>query len=365
MNRQSCRSGKIDCVVYFMIDQNGIRLKNIYYMLSYAYQVLRQSCYQKMQTEKFEHIHDLLAAILGKGVAQQLKQGLYREYISKSDCLTVMRGKLNLTETMQNFMQHKQMLACEYDELSENNRLNQIVKTAIKVLIKQETVQKQWKAMLKKELLFFDQIDEIAPSAVDWERLYFQKNNQNYQMLMNLCNLILEGMIFTTEQGTVKMTSFLDEQRMSRLYEKFILGYYQVHHPKLQANAEQIRWDLENGRVDFLPVMQTDITLRQGEKVLIIDAKYYKEVMQTRFEGKKIRSEHLYQIFAYVKNLDREHTGKVGGMLLYAQTGETVQPEEYFSIGGNPIWVRTLNLNLPFLEISKQLERIVQEFFGE
>lgn len=161
------------------------------------------------------------------------------------------------------------------------------------------------------------------------------------------------------------MASFLDEQRMSRLYEKFILGYYQVHHPKLQANAEQIRWDLENGRVDFLPVMQTDITLRQGEKVLIIDAKYYKEVMQTRFEGKKIRSEHLYQIFAYVKNLDREHTGKVGGMLLYAQTGETVQPEEYFSIGGNPIWVRTLNLNLPFLEISKQLERIVQEFFGE
>ena len=50
-------------------------------------------------------------------------------------------------------------------------------------------------------------------------------------------------------------------------------------------------------------------------------------------------------------------------MLLYAQTEEIIQPEEHFSIGGNPIWVRTLNLNLPFYKISEQLERIVKEFF--
>lgn len=332
-------------------------------MLSYAYQVLRESHYREVQTEEFEHIHDLLAAILGKGVAQQLKQGLYREYMSKSDCLTVMRGKLNLTETMRNFMQHRQMLACEYDELSENNQFNQIIKTTMRVLVGQETVQKKQKAILKKELLFFDHVEEIVPSTIDWERLYFQRNNQNYRMLINLCNLILAGMLFTTEQGMVKMASFVDEQRMSRLYEKFILGYYQVHHAELKASAEQIMWDLEEGKVDFLPVMQTDITLRYGEKVLIIDAKYYREVMQTRFEVKKIRSEHLYQIFAYVKNLDRKHTGKVGGMILYAQTGEEVQPEECFSIGGNSIWVQTLNLNLPFQKITEQLEGIVKRFF--
>lgn len=346
-----------------MIDQNGIQLKNIYYMLSYAYQVLRQSNYQEMQTEEFDHIHDLFAAILGKGVAQQLKQGLYREYISKSASLTAMRGKLNLTETMQNFMQHRQVLSCEYDELSENNQLNQIVKTAMLFLVKQKTVQKKQKAILKKELLFFDHIDEMKPTIIDWERLYFRRNNQNYRMLMNLSHLILAGLLFTTQQGEIKLASFLDEQRMSRLYEKFILGYYQCHHTELKASAEQIMWDLEDGRVDFLPVMQTDITLRYKEKVLIIDAKYYKDVMQTRFETKKIRSEHLYQIFAYVKNLDRKQTGNVGGMLLYAQTEEIIQPEEHFSIGGNPIWVRTLNLNLPFYKISEQLERIVKEFF--
>lgn len=332
-------------------------------MLSYAYQILRQTNYKEIQTEEFEHIHDLLAAILGKGVAQQLKQGLYREYINQSENLTIMHGKLNMAETMRNYMQHRQVLFCEYDELSENNQLNQILKTAMILLLKQETVRREQKAILKKELLFFDHVDRIEPSEINWERLYFQRNNQNYRMLMNLCNLILDGLLFTTEQGKSKMASFLDEQRMSRLYEKFLLGYYRVHHPELEANAEQITWDLEDGRVDFLPVMQTDITLRRGEKTLIIDAKYYKDVMQTRFETQTIRSEHLYQIFAYVKNLDRRHTGNVGGMLLYARTDAALQPDHCFSIGGNLIQVRTLDLNLPFSEISGQLEGIVEEFF--
>ena len=47
-------------------------------MLTYAFQVLNQGNYSEIKGEEFEHIQDLFAAILAKGVAQQLKQGLYR-----------------------------------------------------------------------------------------------------------------------------------------------------------------------------------------------------------------------------------------------------------------------------------------------
>ena len=50
-------------------------------MLTYAFQSLRQSNYDLVAAEEFENIHDMFSAILGKGVASQLKQGLYREYI--------------------------------------------------------------------------------------------------------------------------------------------------------------------------------------------------------------------------------------------------------------------------------------------
>ena len=69
-------------------------------MLSYAFQVLKQSNYDEVASEKFDKIQDLFAAILSKGVAQQLKQGLYREYITKNETLSVMRGKLDMPETI-------------------------------------------------------------------------------------------------------------------------------------------------------------------------------------------------------------------------------------------------------------------------
>ena len=109
-------------------------------MLTYAFQSLRQSNYDKVAAEEFENIHDMFAAILGKGVASQLKQGLYREYILQEEELSVLRGKLNIQGTIRNKIQHKQKLSCEYDEPSENNLLNQILKTTMQILVRQKTV---------------------------------------------------------------------------------------------------------------------------------------------------------------------------------------------------------------------------------
>ena len=51
-----------------MTTDKGIFIQNIYYMLSYAYQVLQQQDYQCIASEKFEHIDDLFAAIDRKSV---------------------------------------------------------------------------------------------------------------------------------------------------------------------------------------------------------------------------------------------------------------------------------------------------------
>ena len=88
-------------------------------MLSYAFQVLKHSNYESVAAEEFGFIQDLFAAILAKGVAKQLKQGLYREYVTRHETLSVMRGKLDMPETIRNRIQRKQKLTCEFDEMSE------------------------------------------------------------------------------------------------------------------------------------------------------------------------------------------------------------------------------------------------------
>lgn len=74
----------------------------------------------------------MFSAILSKGMIQQAKQGLYREYINFHENLMTMKGKLDINGSIRNKINHVQRLACEYDNLSENNLFNQILKaTAI------------------------------------------------------------------------------------------------------------------------------------------------------------------------------------------------------------------------------------------
>ena len=349
-----------------MTEDKGILIKNIYYMLSYAFQVLRQANYDEIAAEDFDNIHDMFAAILGKGVAQQLKHGLYREYEEKTDDLTALRGKLDFQGTIKNKLMRKQVLSCEYDELSENNLLNQVLKTTMLLLIKQKGVKLENKSVLKKDLLLFDSVEYIEPTSIRWDRIRYQRNNQSYRMLLNICRLVIEGLLLSTEKGTVKMATFLDDQKMSHLYEKFILEYYRHHHPELRANPDQVKWNLDDDNDMWLPSMITDITLKSKDgRVLILDAKYYGEQMQSNYDVQTFKNNNLYQIFTYVKNWDKDQTGKVSGMLLYAKTGEEFQPSNQFLMGGNKIAVGSLNLNLPFAEIAAQLEKIVADYFPE
>lgn len=337
-------------------------------MLSYAFQILKQSNYDEVASEQFDKVQDLFAAILSKGVAQQLKQGLYREYITKHETLSIMRGKLDMQETIRNRIQRKQKLACEFDELSENNLFNQILKTTLHYLVRDDGVDSDRKVALKKLLVFFDRIDLLDPSGISWSRLHYQRNNRNYELLMNICYFVLDGMLQTTDKGEYKMMAFSDEH-MARLYERFILEYYRQHHTYLnEVNAAQVKWDLVGDNSDsmirFLPIMQTDIFLRMKEKILILDAKYYGRTLQHQYDKYTLHSGNIYQIFTYVKNQDKGNTGNVAGILLYAKTDEAITPDCMFNMGGNLIGAKTLDLNADFKAIAAQLDRIAEEFFG-
>ena len=85
-----------------MIKDKSIFIKNVYYMLSYAFQDLRPDREDDVAGEDFERIHDLFASILAKGIARQLKQGLYREYVNHVEDLSVLRGKVEMAGTIRN-----------------------------------------------------------------------------------------------------------------------------------------------------------------------------------------------------------------------------------------------------------------------
>ncbi len=341
-----------------------IKIQNIYYMLTYAFQVLKEQGYASCAIEEFENTADLLSAILVKGVTVQIKRGLNRAYTEKTESLSCLRGKINVTESIRQQTIIKQQLVCIYDEFSANSYMNHILKTTMELLLRYD-IPKVRKKELKKLLPYFKDIETIDVYNINW-KFRFHRNNQSYQMLMSVCYLIIKGLLQTTADGSVKLMQFLDEQRMCRLYEKFILEYYRKEHPEIKASASQISWQLDDEFSFMLPIMQTDIMLSKGNTILIIDAKYYTHTTQKQYSSNTLHSSNLYQIFTYVKNKDAEY-GEVphivSGMLLYAQTDETIQPNQTYHMSGNKISVRTLNLNCSFEEIANQLDDIVKEHF--
>ena len=92
---------------------------------------------------------------------------------------------------------------------------------------------------------------------------------------------------------------------------------------------------------------------------------FYVHTIQKYFDVQSIYSSNLYQIYGYMKNLDKDKTGNVAGMLLYAKTQEQITPNNKYSMGGNTIWVKTMDLNLLFIQITEQLEKIARDFLME
>lgn len=355
-----------------MTEDKEIVIKNVFYMLSYAYQVLKQSNYSKIEAENFDNINDLFSAILARGMIQQGKQGLYKEYSSFHDDLLTLKGKLDINGTIRNKISHKQGLACEYDNLTSNNLFNQIIKSTALFLIKQGDVSQENRFLLRQALLGFTDVEKLNLSEIPWSKLTYQRNNQSYRMIIYLCYFVINRWLMTTSKGEYKMRQFTEEH-MAALYEKFILNYYITHHPELHPEAKYISFDIRESiseeAADFLPKMKSDIFLSKDDKILIIDAKYYKNIWQvydreSPDSSRTIRNAHLYQIMSYVNNTDINHTGNTTGALLYAQTGTIQYDLDYPNINGNHYMVQTLNLNVDFEFLKKQLNYLAQRVFA-
>jgi len=337
-----------------------IKIENIYYMLCYAYRNVHMDEMNKINYEAFDNHLDLLTEILLTGVTRQLKMGIQKDYINKEDSLTTLKGKIEITATIHRNAHINKQVVCNYDDYSINTYMNQILKATLLFILKAENISLEHKKNIRKRLIYFKGVEDIHVKKIKWSALKYHRHNVNYRFLLNICYFIIQQMILRDENGQLKVMNFVDDQAMSRLYEKFVLEYYKKHHPEFKVSSSYISWNVDDTFIDFLPVMHSDIMIEYENNILIIDTKYYSHMMQNnRYNDKKtLHSNNLYQIFTYVKNKDNDDEKKVSGMLLYAKTDEEISPNYKYEMSGNTIFIKNLDLNKSFSSICTQLEQI-------
>lgn len=342
-----------------------IPIRNIYYMLSYAYQTLSLSEYKNMDTEQFKNISDLYAEILSIGIPVLIRGGLSKDYVSIHESSTVIRGKLDINSTIKTNALISKKVAVIYDDFSQDILVNQIIKASLLFLSRTSKISRQKRRQFHGLLPYFSKVSNVELHPKLWKKVVYNRQNIRYQFILDICRYLYEELLFDESNSSDMQHELNDEQRLSSLFEKFVFAFYK-RESHYSISHPQIQWGIDNDFYDALPIMQTDLVLQANNKTLIIDTKFYSENMSMKFEGgaAKQKSSNLYQIFTYVNNWTRKPDELVAGMLLYAKTTAEIQPQHNYHIKGNPFYVISLDLSQDFISIKKDLIRYAQLFLN-
>ena len=93
----------------------------------------------------------------------------------------------------------------------------------MKVLILSKEISEQNKKNLKKLMFLFSDVDLIQVDKIKWSNIEYNRNNKSYTGIINICYLVLNDLLLSTDDGEYRLASFFSEKKMYSLYEKFVL----------------------------------------------------------------------------------------------------------------------------------------------
>ncbi|MGV0831113.1 5-methylcytosine-specific restriction endonuclease system specificity protein McrC [Empedobacter brevis] len=344
-----------------------IPIENIYYLLCYAWNKLDEKERVNVSIDDKTELLDLLAKILISATKMLLKKGIDKNYIDHTEELAGVKGKIQVSQTLKSNLLFKQRTICTFDNFSANIISNRILVSIIYRLISTKGLDKGLKGeliSLQRMLLGIEQI-KITNSLFKQVRL--NRNNSFYGFVMNVCQIIYESTFPSELEGNYKFSDFTrDDKKMNQLFEAFIRNFYKIEQKKYKTvKKETIKWQFdstENESYQYLPQMETDITLETDEKKIIIDAKFYRETMTLHYDKEKIKSANLYQLFSYLLNQRDNNSAKTQnatGILLYPTIDKDYDLS--FKYNQHKIQIRTVNLHTNWKDISMRLKEIIND----
>lgn len=330
-------------------------------MLCYSWDKLEYINKNKIGIEESKDIQNLLCRVLVDEVDILIKKGIYRKYNDFNESSSIIKGKINFKESIKYKSTKQCKVNYSYDELDENILINSIIKTTLFNLIKLDDLSIENKNKIKRIISYFNCIDNINLGKRIFKSIKFNKMNKSYKFSINICELIFDNLLITKNGDKVEFYDFIqDERKMAYLFESFVRNFYKRELSGAKVYRENISWDFSGEFLEFLPIMQTDISLEHNNKKYIIDTKYYKKSLVTNYGSEKIISGNLYQIFSYLKNNENKSNKDkfATGILLYPRIDKSLDLE--YTMENHNINIYTVNLDSKWITINDRLLSLIK-----
>lgn len=329
-----------------------VPIKNALFMYSYIWDKVENKDYTNLSTEDDFKSSNIYAELFLINISKIIKRGLYKEYITRNDELNTVKGKIDLVSTINNQSLRNGKIFCEYDELEENNIYNQILKYIAIRLYKSYDINKENKKKLNKVILYFNQVNYVEIKKANFNNLVFNKSNIHYFYILKICELIFNSQMLSDNSGKYMFYNLFDsDEGMERVFELFVNKFYAHELPNnYKVNYQsQINWQLTGGDKTILPIMKMDTLIKTSNETIIIDTKYKKKYTTENFGKKSFVSENMYQMTAYLNNIDAKNSLK--GILLYPLPYNSEPINELYECKVVSIAQGIVNAKLQFITI--------------
>jgi len=239
-----------------------------------------------------ETLWDLFAKIFIRLTMSLIKTGLYRSYITKTEEITAIRGRLLIAQNIRHPQKFRTKHWCEFDELSYDVSENQCVLYCSTLLLRyvKNTKNKQELIRIRNIFLSQDVTLEHKVTYSDANSIILHRLNKRYETVIKYCKLILKSKGYSkfSKEGELLIPDFTIS--MWELFEKFTSQVLDEHYKdtktyvdfnktKYKHAVEQIpQYDDPNLKYGNPPELEPDNVIMRGTKKLILDTKWKPKV---------------------------------------------------------------------------------------
>jgi 5-methylcytosine-specific restriction enzyme subunit McrC len=341
-----------------------IPIRNLYYLFLYAWARFPGGSLVETGIDQSPDLPNMFAKLLSAGTRKLFRRGLDRGYKTFTDELLAPRGRLRLDRIIKEATQLRGTAICDFDGLTHNIILNQILKTTLTNLAASKDVHKELRHELRLLARQFYDVTDIRLSADCFRQATMSRNSRIYNFLMRICEFVFWSLMPDEHGRGARFQEILDDEvRMSAIFEEFLRNFYQVHRTEYHVRAERPEWcvsDATSHDLALLPHMLTDITLRHPDHTIIADAKFYRNALSQSPYGERLRSQHLYQLITYLQHERVHHPNKkLMGVLIYPEVGQSLRL--HYRLLGIQVLVVTVDLGKQWQQIEMELNALVDE----
>lgn len=306
----------------FEIESKENIIQNINFLL-YMFNFLRLDLWNIKQhqigflSKMNWNLFEFYIYFFSKNLSDLLKKGVVRSYEIINNNENTLKGRLLIKQQILYNSIQKWRYFCEYEELTENTLINQILKYCTVVLLGQTTI---WicKKLLREILNYLFNVDFRIIKLDDFRKINFDRTNSIFKPYIDFCEIIIRQCSLGVSSDDISSFYFLFD--MNKLFEAFLSEFIVTYRNEIKVkgiykitsiNGEYNKYSI--GKLFKRFSLYPDLILNyqisdlnrndvSDHEVLLIDFKY--KILKAEKKSLGLSKADIYQVFVYSQSQD-------------------------------------------------------------